>query len=182
MPVKCSKVLNTVVVTSPIGDIKIDGCIAGLHSVKQCDDDDTTFTPDKTKTVVIKDGATNGCKPVIECVDWLTQYFSCRKASVNIPALCSSVWKKDTFRGKALSLLPSAAPLGSTISYKQLANLCGNDNACRAAGGAMANNPISFLIPCHRVISSQGHSGNYSHGKKNKIKKWLLSYETEEGT
>ena len=178
MPVKCVNVVNSVVVTSPIGDIRIEGCTTGLHSVKQCDEDDTTFKPDKTRTVAIKHGWSCNCRPVQECVDWLKQYFSYRIADINIPPLCSSVWKKDTFRGKALSLLPSAAPLGSTISYKHLAHLCGNDSACRAAGGAMSNNPISFLIPCHRVINSQGQTGNYSHGKKNNIKKWLLAFET----
>ena len=85
----------------------------------------------------------------------------------------------DSFRGKAQIILPEAVQQGSTISYKDLACLCGNSAASRAAGGAMANNPISFLIPCHRVISSHGKVGNYSHGKKNKIKQWLLEFESK---
>ena len=69
------------------------------------------------------------------------------------------------------------APLGTTITYKDLAALCGNEKACRAAGHAMSSNPISYLIPCHRVVTTGNGIGNYSQGKKNKIKQWLLDFE-----
>lgn len=83
----------------------------------------------------------------------------------------------DTFCAKALQLLPDAAPMGTTISYKDLARVCGNEQASRAAGHAMATNPVALLIPCHRVITSGGGPGNYAHGKKNNTKVWLLKFE-----
>ena len=45
-------------------------------------------------------------------------------------------------------------PFGKTITYGELAGRAGNPKAARAAGGAMANNPIALVIPCHRVVGS----------------------------
>lgn len=69
---------------------------------------------------------------------------------------------------------------GQVISYGSLASLCGSARACRAVGLAMRNNPISLIMPCHRVIQSGGKVGNYSGGQKNKIKVWLLEHEGAE--
>jgi len=65
-------------------------------------------------------------------------------------------------------------PLGSTISYGKLAAAAGNPKASRATGTAVGRNPISFLIPCHRVIHSAGTCGNYRWGiqRKRAILDW----------
>ena len=55
-------------------------------------------------------------------------------------------------------------PFGETISYKQLGNNI-NCRSPRAVGQALARNPITFLIPCHRVIHTSGKFGNYSMAK-----------------
>lgn len=82
-----------------------------------------------------------------------------------------------SFTSTAQKVLTEKVLYGQTISYKNLAALCGNEKACRAVGMAMRNNPISFIVPCHRVITHSGHLGNYSGGHKNKIKQWLLTHE-----
>lgn len=64
---------------------------------------------------------------------------------------------------------------GKTISYKDLANKIGKPNAHRAAATALGKNPVSFLIPCHRVIRKNGEIGNYGSGKQRK--KALLKWE-----
>ena len=66
-------------------------------------------------------------------------------------------------------------PFGETISYKQLANRIGNPKACRAVGGANNKNPIGIVIPCHRVIGSNGDLVGYAGGLD--LKKWLLDFE-----
>ena len=67
---------------------------------------------------------------------------------------------------------------GKTVSYGQLAQMCGSSaGASRAVGQAMKNNHVALIIPCHRVIKSDGKSGNYSGGKKNSVKVWLLQHE-----
>jgi len=66
-------------------------------------------------------------------------------------------------------------PYGATISYGQLADRLGNPNASRAVGLANGANPISIVIPCHRVIGSNGKLTGYGGGLKNK--EWLLALE-----
>ena len=65
---------------------------------------------------------------------------------------------------------------GQTISYKQLAENLGSPNAYRAVANACAKNPLPLIIPCHRVICSNGQLGNYSYGGAKK-KKYLLDLE-----
>ncbi|MFZ4521519.1 MAG: methylated-DNA--[protein]-cysteine S-methyltransferase [Bacteroidales bacterium] len=66
-------------------------------------------------------------------------------------------------------------PYGSTISYLELARRTGNVKAVRAVGGANGNNPVSVIVPCHRVIGSNGKLVGYRGGLKRK--KWLLEHE-----
>lgn len=66
-------------------------------------------------------------------------------------------------------------PHGATISYGTLATRAGIPGGARFIGNTMAKNNFPIIIPCHRVIKSDGTMGNYSGGKK--IKKLLLDYE-----
>jgi methylated-DNA-[protein]-cysteine S-methyltransferase len=66
-------------------------------------------------------------------------------------------------------------PYGSTISYIELARRTGNAKAFRAVGGANGSNPVSVIVPCHRVIGSNGRLIGYRGGLKRK--KWLLEHE-----
>ncbi len=66
-------------------------------------------------------------------------------------------------------------PYGKTISYKQLATNIGNPKAYRAVGGANHHNPISIIIPCHRVVGANGALVGY--GGELWRKEWLLKHE-----
>lgn len=66
-------------------------------------------------------------------------------------------------------------PYGKTISYKTLAEKCYVANGYRAVGNANGKNPLCLVIPCHRVIASDGSLGGYSGGLK--IKEFLLNLE-----
>ncbi|MEI7498870.1 MAG: methylated-DNA--[protein]-cysteine S-methyltransferase [Bacteroidota bacterium] len=66
-------------------------------------------------------------------------------------------------------------PYGSTISYLELARKTGDIKALRAVGGANSHNPVSIIVPCHRVISANGKLVGYRGGLKRK--KWLLEHE-----
>ena len=72
---------------------------------------------------------------------------------------------------KALRKIPS----GKTWSYSELARSARRPNAVRAAGTACGKNLIAPIVPCHRVIKSDGEIGNYGYGSK--IKFWLLRHE-----
>ncbi|CAH6793267.1 Mgmt [Phodopus roborovskii] len=82
----------------------------------------------------------------------------------------------DSFTRQVLWKLLKVVKFGEMVSYQQLAALAGNPKAARAVGGAMRNNPVPILIPCHRVICSDGSIGNYSGGGQ-AVKEWLLSHE-----
>jgi methylated-DNA-[protein]-cysteine S-methyltransferase len=66
-------------------------------------------------------------------------------------------------------------PYGETRSYSEIARLAGNPAACRAAGGAIHRNPISIIVPCHRVIGSDGSLTGFGGGLP--LKEKLLRLE-----
>ena len=68
-------------------------------------------------------------------------------------------------------------PAGKTVSYSQLAGMIGKPRASRAVGSALARNPIPLIIPCHRVIHSDGSLGNFSAMGGTLLKKKLLELE-----
>ncbi len=67
---------------------------------------------------------------------------------------------------------------GQTISYGELAKRLGDVLKTRAVGTANGQNPISIIIPCHRVIGANGHLTGYGGGIENK--RWLLDHESED--
>jgi methylated-DNA-[protein]-cysteine S-methyltransferase len=66
-------------------------------------------------------------------------------------------------------------PFGETISYSELARRMGDPKLVRAVGVANGRNPISIIIPCHRVIGSTGSLTGYGGGLPRKA--WLLAHE-----
>jgi methylated-DNA-[protein]-cysteine S-methyltransferase len=95
---------------------------------------------------------------------------------------------KQDFDLSALSLAPEGTefqqrvwrellkiPFGTTISYLELARRLGDEKVIRAAAAANGKNPIAIIIPCHRVIGSDGNLTGYAGGLNRK--KWLLLHE-----
>lgn len=68
-----------------------------------------------------------------------------------------------------------AIPVGETRSYGQLARALGDPNATRAVGSANGANPLSIVVPCHRVVRTGGALGGYGGGLDRK--RWLLDHE-----
>ena len=66
-------------------------------------------------------------------------------------------------------------PYGRTLSYKQIASALGSPDASRAVGNSLGKNPVPIIIPCHRVIKTDGSTGGYSSGVATKKK--LLAIE-----
>jgi methylated-DNA-[protein]-cysteine S-methyltransferase len=69
-------------------------------------------------------------------------------------------------------------PYGDTLTYGQLASLAGSPGAARAVGNCMAANPIPLVVPCHRVVGSQGSLGGYSGPGGTSLKRTLLDLES----
>ena len=68
-------------------------------------------------------------------------------------------------------------PYGETRSYKEIAKNIGNENAVRAVASAIGKNPLMIIIPCHRVIGSDGKMHGYAYGIN--LKKYLLDLESK---
>lgn len=64
---------------------------------------------------------------------------------------------------------------GTTVSYGELAHMAGSPGAARAVGTAMSTNPIPLIVPCHRVVRSDGSVGEY--GGRPDVKAWLIDHE-----
>ncbi|HEY2052757.1 MAG TPA: methylated-DNA--[protein]-cysteine S-methyltransferase [Solirubrobacterales bacterium] len=73
----------------------------------------------------------------------------------------------------------AAIPYGETRTYTDLAREAGNERAVRAAGSACSRNPIPLVVPCHRVVRSDGTPGLYAGGVE--MKKRLLEMENQSG-
>lgn len=105
-----------------------------------------------------------------QATNWLDRYFNKEKPAIDSLPLAPNV---TDFRKKVLEVLKSV-PYGQTITYQQILdklkeNYGENVGSARAVGGAVGHNPISIIIPCHRVIGSEGSLTGYAGGKERKV-------------
>jgi len=95
----------------------------------------------------------------------LEEYFGRRRQGFDLPL----DWRLSAgFRRTVLSHLPDIS-YGHTASYAAVAQLAGNPKAVRAAASACATNPLPVVVPCHRVIYSDGRPGRYRGGENAKL-------------
>jgi len=84
----------------------------------------------------------------------------------------------EGFRRTALETLAREVQWGEIVTYGELADLAGRPRAARAAGSAMRDNPLPFVIPCHRVVAAGGRIGGYGGGRNAvELKRRLLARE-----
>jgi methylated-DNA-[protein]-cysteine S-methyltransferase len=106
-----------------------------------------------------------------EAARQLEEYFSGRRTRFDLPV---DLRLSGGFRRSVLDYLP-AISYGQTASYQSVAAAVHNPKAVRAVGTACATNPLPLIIPCHRVIRSDGRLGAYLGGHE--IKRQLLAME-----
>lgn len=102
----------------------------------------------------------------------LKEYFQGERQTFQLPL--APKW--TPFQQKVWKTLQTI-PYGETWSYLQMAKAIGNPKACRAVGMANHRNPIGIIIPCHRVIGSNGDLVGYASGLD--MKRYLLNLEKE---
>jgi methylated-DNA-[protein]-cysteine S-methyltransferase len=103
----------------------------------------------------------------------LTDYFAGKRQEFELPLAAQGT----TFQQRVWQELQEI-PFGQTWSYGELARRIGQPNASRAVGLANGKNPISIIVPCHRVIGSSGKLVGYGGGLERKT--WLLQLERGE--
>jgi methylated-DNA-[protein]-cysteine S-methyltransferase len=169
-------VLERIELETKIGVMDITFCFNGLHviSLKQINE----LNEKHSNKLIYSDRLKTGeSKSINECIEYFNNYFA-KKTDLlreTLPRICwRSICEPNTFVERVLKELYKS-DFGQTLSYKHLAELAGNSNAYRAVGTAMRKNRIPFIIPCHRVVNSDGSIGNYSLGIH--FKKYLLEHE-----
>lgn len=141
---------------SPIGTIEIKGNDEGIASVHFMDSEEHETN--------------NVSKHLLPCKIQLEEYFDGNRNEFDLKLnpkgtdFQKKVWKK---------LLE--IPFNKTVSYQEMANQLGDPKVIRAAASANGKNPIAIIIPCHRVIGSDGSLTGYASGLHRK--KWLLAHE-----
>ncbi|GAA1642677.1 methylated-DNA--[protein]-cysteine S-methyltransferase [Georgenia ruanii] len=101
----------------------------------------------------------------------LAEYFAGRRRSFDLPV---DLRLAGGFRREVLDQLPHI-PFGRTASYAEVAAATGRPRAVRAVGTACATNPVPLVVPCHRVLRSDGALGGYLGGPE--VKRRLLQLE-----
>jgi O-6-methylguanine DNA methyltransferase len=107
----------------------------------------------------------------------ITAYFegACIKFSRDIPLILDGF---SSF-GKSVLTTCREIEIGQTITYGQLAKKAGRPNASRAVGSTLAKNPLPLIIPCHRIIRSDGKMGGFSAPGGIILKKKMLELERQ---
>jgi len=112
-------------------------------------------------------------KAVERVLAQLREYFAGDRSNFNLPVDISQL---TPFQRSVLDVACRIAP-GQVWTYQRIAEELGRPRASRPVGGALAHNPIPIVIPCHRVVASDGSLGGYSGGSGLKAKRWLLRLE-----
>lgn len=110
---------------------------------------------------------------VAEATRQLQEYLAGQRQTVDVPVDLSRL---TPFQRKVLQATRKI-PRGTVWTYGQVARKVGNPRAARAVGQALARNPVPIIIPCHRVIASDGGLGGYGGGSGLDTKRWLLRLE-----
>jgi methylated-DNA-[protein]-cysteine S-methyltransferase len=103
----------------------------------------------------------------------LLEYFARERTQFDVPIDLSVL---TPFQRNVLDIACRIAP-GRVWTYHRVAEEMGRPKASRPVGQALARNPVPIIIPCHRVIASDGSLGGYSGGSGLKAKRWLLELE-----
>ena len=114
--------------------------------------------------------ASNTCPILADCARQLTEYCAGKRTTFDLPLA-----PRGTEFQQTIWQLLTKIPYGQTRTYGELAAILGNPKAARAVGMACNKNPILLLIPCHRVVGSNGSLIGYAGGLD--AKAWLLELE-----
>jgi methylated-DNA-[protein]-cysteine S-methyltransferase len=147
---------STLYYNSPIGLLEIKGTDEGITSI--------LFFKEKQKEDA------NPPELLKACVAQVGEYFQGRRKNFDVPLH----FKGTSFQIKVWKEL-LRIPFGETVSYLDIALKVGNEKMIRAVGGANGKNPISIVVPCHRVIGADGRLVGYGGGLWRK--EWLLNHE-----
>lgn len=151
--------MNTAYYHSPIGWLQINGSEKGISSVNFVNND-----------IAPTDSGYHTC--LVDCKKQLDEYFNHKRKKIELKFDLNGTDFQKKVWNELLKI-----PYGKTCSYLDIAITLGDKMALRAVGNANGKNPVAIIIPCHRVIGSNGKLIGYGGGLWRK--KWLLNFENE---
>ena len=170
----------TRVIDTPIGPLTLVADGIGLRAVTWPDEDGTRVglggqlggaeTPGQSP-------ASTDQRAAVATIDaaeaQLRQYFAGERQTFDLPMhLVGTEFQRDTWRSLA------QIPYGQTVSYGEQAERLGRPTAVRAVGAANGRNPLSIVLPCHRVVGANGDLTGFAAGLD--TKRWLLAHESDQ--
>jgi methylated-DNA-[protein]-cysteine S-methyltransferase len=161
----CTTPVSITTMPSPIGELTIGASDLGVRFVMwhddprpQPDEGDTGGDPSRRQAVLA------------EAVSQLEEYFAGDRTEFDLPLDPQGT----PFQQSAWMAL-RRIPYGSTVSYGEQARSLGDAKKARAVGAANGRNPIGIVVPCHRVVGSNGSLTGFAGGIE--AKAWLLDHE-----
>ncbi|OBX23467.1 MULTISPECIES: methylated-DNA--[protein]-cysteine S-methyltransferase [Bizionia] len=145
------------IINSPLGFTQILGDADGISSI-------TVLNSEEKLTDIIPES-------LQDCVYQLNEYFEGNRKQFDL-----TLNPEGTIFQKSVWDALSKIPHGKTVSYLELSKKLGNVKAIRAVANANGKNPLWIVVPCHRVIGSDGSLTGYAGGLHRK--KWLLEHES----
>ncbi|WP_299337994.1 methylated-DNA--[protein]-cysteine S-methyltransferase [uncultured Psychroserpens sp.] len=149
--------METCIIKSPLGFTKIVGDIDGIAQV-------TVLNSEEKETDIIP-------LELEDCAIQLKEYFEGSRKQFNL-----KLNAQGTDFQKSVWTFLEQIPYGKTMSYLELSKQLGDVKAIRAVANANGKNPLWIIVPCHRVIGSDGSLTGYAGGLHRK--QWLLEHES----
>ncbi len=150
-------------VESPVGDLRLVATDAALVAV--------LWPTERDGRVTFSSDPTNGSNAVLDmAAQQLAEYFAGTRRTFELPLeLCGTEFQQQAWN--ALTEIP----YGETSTYGKQAVAIGRPRAIRAIGSANGRNPLSIVLPCHRVVGADGKLTGFAGGLD--TKRWLLDHE-----
>jgi methylated-DNA-[protein]-cysteine S-methyltransferase len=159
-------------ITSPLGELYLAETEDGLCRIAWYTTEEAFVTELEWSwnRPVERAPAGSGCATVAAACQ-LGEYFAGQRRAFDVPLDLAPL---RPFQRRVLERLIEV-PYGDVVTYGELARLAGYPGAARAVGGAMRDNPLPILVPCHRVLPSSGGLGGF--GGRPELKRQLLELE-----
>ncbi|MGI8793902.1 MAG: methylated-DNA--[protein]-cysteine S-methyltransferase [Acidimicrobiales bacterium] len=157
--------MRTSIFESPVGALTLAASDNGLRAVLWPDD-----RPGRVPLPQTTPTAASRHRVLAAAADQLTEYFEGGRRQFDLALdLHGTPFSVQTWQALA------DISYGDTLTYGSLANLLGRPGAARAVGAAVGRNPVSIILPCHRVLGADGALTGFAGGTG--TKRWLLDHE-----
>lgn len=146
---------------SPLGILKVSATEQYVTEISFVDDEEN-----------VEPASKETCNILTECTEQLIEYFNGKRRAFNFPIHQKGTNFQQTVWNELLSI-----NFGKTINYMDLAKRLGNPTSIRAAASTNGKNQVCIVVPCHRVIGTNGSLVGYAGGLWRK--RWLLEHENK---